>query len=659
MLNRIILNKVTMEGFKIYKEKVEQLIGDNTIFVGGNGKGKSSIADGICWCITGRFYEGSKNLKSDFLNRQSKKAVVEVEFTDDNGEVRTIKRSYTVASGTSLWLDGKSITQKKLGELINPDRFLLAFNPVNFLTKDQCEGKKIILDLVNYDTMQIKNEDILSKLTKDDNELLKNLTPGEIEDKLKKVKKDISIKEKAIIQNDGYISKNLKVIEELRNKSEYTDPKIIKELEEKINELVKNKPDMEQFEKSMREQAELKNQLTQVNMSKFDISKITLIKNEIAMIDNEILQTQKLSFTPENFVSIEREVSCAQRDIERLTKENNQLRNKIQSVRKQYSQEEGDICPLCKTKLDKNNIINIKRFVRLQIDEHMKQGVQNKKTIEEIEITLQTLLNKAAELKKEEQAKRNQFESDKLEKITILNKKKIELNKQLESLLIEQKSFEENKTNEINRLNALISNIEVKDISEFKEYEKNLNKEKQKLEDYKKHDAQVLADCQRIKDLTNENGSIEIESFNLRKKIEVETKLLNAISNYNQTKIAVIEEYISSFFNRVSFKIEELNEKTGEYKSCFKVLYDNKNIEMCSYSEQIKAGIEISEMIQNSLNLEYPLFVDNNESIIKISSSIKQIIRAVVVDVQEVKTINENTLYSIVESAKNIVNTAI
>lgn len=659
MLNKIILNKVIIEGFKIYKDKVEKIIGDNTIFVGGNGQGKSSIADAICWCITGRFYEGSKNLKSDFLNKQSKKAVVEIELVDDNGELRTIKRSYTVASGISLWLDGKTITQRKLGELINPDRFLLAFNPVNFLTKDQSEGKKIILDLVNFDTMQINNNDILSKITKENKQLLINIDPNEIDRKLKEVKGYISKNEKMLIQNEGYISKNITTMEELNNNSKPTDPKLIEELEKEIKELINKRPNMLEFEKSIKKQSDLKNQLTKVSMTKFDSNKRNEIKNEIIAIDKEILQIQKLTFSPANILKIEVDVNNANKDLERLTKENNILRSKVNSIREKYSQEEGDTCPLCRTKLTKENAVNIKRFVATQIQDSMNQGINNRKTIEEIEANLKELLAKTNLIKKEDQEKKEKFEANKLEKISILNKKKIALNNQLKNIFDEEKVFDEKKADKIGELNKLINSFNIADASEFKLYEDDLNVKKQKLDDYKKHDSHVLVNNQRIQDLIKENGNIELESLNLRNKIETGMKLVNAINNYNQAKIEVIEEYISSFFNKVSFKIEELNEKTGEYKPCFKVLYDNKNIELCSYSEQIKAGIEISEMIQNSMNLEYPLFIDNNESIIKINSSIKQVIKAVVVDVEQVKTIKESTLCSIVESAKNIVSNAI
>jgi hypothetical protein len=78
--------------------------------------------------------------------------------------------------------------------------------------------------------------------------------------------------------------------------------------------------------------------------------------------------------------------------------------------------------------------------------------------------------------------------------------------------------------------------------------------------------------------------------------------------------------------SHVSLKLEKPVQSTGEIRDCFEVLYDDNELNVASTSENIKAGLEFSHMISDLTALDYPIFVDNGESITRYEDKGKQVI---------------------------------
>lgn len=663
MLKRILLEKVIIEGFKCYKEKTEKAIDLNTIFVAGNGKGKSSIADAITWAFTGKLFEGDKQVEGGFLNNESSKALVEVYFKDEDGNERMIKRGYTVASGVSLWLDKKSITQKKLNQLIDADKFLLSFNPLTFLGKKPTEARKLILDLV--DISSITDNIVLSKLSEDDNEKLKDVNMSNLDVEAKTIRKSIADNEKEIIVNNSYIVKNNSEISTMTipEKKAPIDNKVIKQAEQKVQDLINNKPKVDGYMELINKKGEIEKRIAEINSAKFDNSKIKNLQKDKSLLENEIKNIEKMTFNPTNIIKLEMEADQANRDTSRIQKEQNELRNKINDIRGQYQYVEGDKCPLCSEKLTKKGIGGIKKFIETQTKDYIEKGISNKSNLEDIEKKIKELLDKVNNIKKEDEKRKQEFETNKAKKLDILKNKLKALETQIATLENQEKCFEAKKAEAIKPLLEQITSLDIngtkESIDKYEEIIKvekatllKLQNENREIEEFNKDIDKLLT---RKNKLEKEIATYEKKISEINEKIEVQKGKINAITHFNQFKIKLIEESIKKHFDKVSFKIEEVNQETGEISSCFKVLYDNKSIETCSLSEQVKASVEVAEMVQHILGIEYPLFLDNHESVVDIKTSITQVMMSVVVDVPEVVSIKEDTLKAIKESAKNIV----
>lgn len=67
--------------------------------------------------------------------------------------------------------------------------------------------------------------------------------------------------------------------------------------------------------------------------------------------------------------------------------------------------------------------------------------------------------------------------------------------------------------------------------------------------------------------------------------------------------------------NRVEISLYDVVKSTGEVKDTFKFTYSGRRYDRLSLSEKIRAGMEVSELIKRLTGRNYPVFVDNMESV--------------------------------------------
>ena len=67
--------------------------------------------------------------------------------------------------------------------------------------------------------------------------------------------------------------------------------------------------------------------------------------------------------------------------------------------------------------------------------------------------------------------------------------------------------------------------------------------------------------------------------------------------------------------NRASIKLYDVVKSTGELKSVFRFTYDGKDYRWLSTSEKIRAGLEVSALLERLTGLIYPKYIDNAECI--------------------------------------------
>lgn len=124
-----------------------------------------------------------------------------------------------------------------------------------------------------------------------------------------------------------------------------------------------------------------------------------------------------------------------------------------------------------------------------------------------------------------------------------------------------------------------------------------------------------------------------------KKEIEAQMKALDSTEEYDyarliaetETEIAqtkrLINEVILYMAKRVELMLDglkmgsteivltELVKTTGEIKDCFRFSYEGREYKCLSLSEQVRAGLDAAMLIQRLSGRNYPIFVDNGESI--------------------------------------------
>ena len=123
---------MTISGFKNYQEPTELVFGNPTVITGGNGRGKTSIADAISFAVTGLPFFGERGI--DRLHNETQPLVsISMSFVGGRGAAHTLTRVLQKNRMTILY-DGYEIRQMDLTDMFGEkDVFLSIFNPLYFI----------------------------------------------------------------------------------------------------------------------------------------------------------------------------------------------------------------------------------------------------------------------------------------------------------------------------------------------------------------------------------------------------------------------------------------------------------------------------------------------------------------------------------------------
>ena len=174
-IDKFQITGMTISGFKSYQDPTELTFGNPTIITGGNGRGKTSIADAVAFAITGTPFFGERGIDK-LHNEVNPDVFISLRFTDETGShelTRSRKKNRMVIN-----YDGYEIRQLDLTDMFGErDVFLAIFNPLYFIEELGDEGKHL---LEMYLPM-IPHETVLAQLSEPAQESLRDkeiLSPG-------------------------------------------------------------------------------------------------------------------------------------------------------------------------------------------------------------------------------------------------------------------------------------------------------------------------------------------------------------------------------------------------------------------------------------------------------------------------------------------------
>jgi AAA ATPase domain len=644
---KVQITEVVAEGFKGFKERTVLTLeeGKNT-FIGENGHGKSSIGELIVWVLTGKNIQGkSKDL--NIINKDCEMATGSINFIDENGENHEVERK--LSSTTTLKFDQKRITQKHLEELISTEIFLLIFNPLYFLSLDMESSRNAIYSLIPG----VEKEDVLAELNPQEKAFLEaeHFDIQGTNEYLKNRRKDLKEIDDAKKHVQGYMAR---LNEKIDIPASMTfDNKQIENVEKQLSHLNEKKPVLKNLSDVLMKKAELDKSLVYVKEKRFESETIKMeLLNQKTLLEQQIKAEQVKEYKPLNTSKLETDIALLRNDYKSIATQHKTLTVEGQALdKKQIHFHEGDECPSCKQVITAKAVQVLNGELQKQVNEakatiHQKQeGFE--KTLAQLEQEGKSLLAEITKAKNEDELNRKKFEEEKKAMITKLQSELDKVLFKLNNLKKEEDTFVQEQKAKMNLLTKQIEALQLDKLEKENaqiqiSFDEEVKKERMSLQttltSLRKEKDTVLQNETRRNALIKraEDNAKELE----KKKVELasyekkEAHINNQISYmkiFNAQKISLMNRALSKHLNNISLKLEKTIQSTGEIKDCFEVLYMDKELKICSTSETIKAGLEISHMIRELSGLDYPVFVDNGESITSYEENAFQTIETKVV----------------------------
>ena len=578
------ISSMIVSGFKCYEAPMEITFGNPTIVTGGNGRGKSSLADAIAFAVTGLPFFGERGI--DRLHNETNPDLqITMRFTDDTGRAHELTRSRQ-KDRMSITYDGYAIRQTDLNEMFGErDVFLSIFNPLYFIEELGEDGKKL---LERY-LPPVQQADVLPLLNEQTQQRLSGLKLLSPETFLKNRREEI----RTLEQDAVYLSGKL----DLAQKQRQSSKELSAELNAQIQDLQREIASLEarRFENVNLE--DLQEQLVQASEQ----------YEELSGEAPEVLDTAELDAKLQEF-----HAKLGARSSEvyqpKYTGPLAEDTAKVQALGKKYQQnaallkrfQPGTSCPVCRRALSQQEYPAFRQALQAETEKIAADGTQMRSQI--------------AELQEMEQKSQNTFEQFKAEdieryqsEIGALNQKR----KQLQENAAQQNMKRQQALEQLRaRIQNLTASIECGTLSPADS--ERLAERKALLEDCRVQ----LAAAQQVLSAAPEDFDERIHKIEqeiTEKKIIMKDVILYMSKRAEMTfsKLAL---------NRVKISLYDVVKTTGELKDVFRFTYNGRRYDRLSLSEKIRAGAEVSELVKRLTGRNYPVFFDNMESVDDLSN---------------------------------------
>lgn len=564
------ITSLMLSGFKSYEEPTELVFGNPTVITGGNGRGKSSIADAIAFAVTGCPFFGERGIDR-LHNENNPDVAIRMCFVDETGTLHELNRTRR-KNRMTITYDGYEIRQLDLADFFGErDVFLSIFNPLYFIEELGEDGKKL---LERY-LPTIPHETVLSQLSEPVREHLKNETILSPEGSLKRCR------------------------EEIRG------------LEERITYL-RGQKDLAASQGESHEQAEQELTL-----------QADTLREEIAELEQRQFSGMDVSDMQERLVELSGRYEEAARD-ERT--DTSKLREQLQTLREKIARREGEQYQSKFTEALAEASARVKDLgVRYQREnaayKAFHAGMEcpachrsvTEQSLSEVQAALKKVLSELYAAGSEQRAQLIELqEMDKKAADTFARFKEDDLGKwAAEAAEMEQRcaSLAEQASAETECLRAeiqtLTADLEYGNLSQA-EYDRlgtcreELRQSEAKIAALQDMTAAQLPDFDR--EIAQANANI----------VEIKRKMADVIAYISKRAELTFSQLK---MNRVEISLYDVVKSTGEVKDTFKFQYGGRRYDRLSLSEKIRAGMEVSELMKRLTGRNYPVFVDNMESV--------------------------------------------
>ena len=578
-IKRFEITGMTLSGFKCFAETTELSFGNPTVITGGNGRGKSSVADAIAFAITGLPFFGERGI--DRLHaEQNENLSIALRFTDENGVEHELTRTRQ-KNRMTITLDGREIRQSELTDLFGEkDVFLSIFNPLYFIEELGEDGKKL---LERY-LPEISQEEVLAQLSKPAQDTLRKETILSPESFLKKKREEIRELEKTAI----YLSGQKDLAES--QKKEASDK--LSELTERLSALEAERQDLESRRYAGMDVSEVQERLAELSARYEELAREAPAAADTSEIDSRLtsLNQQLGERRAEQYVpKYAQPIADASAKIKELSG-----RYKRESAL--FSGfEAGTVCPTCRRVVMEAELPTVKAELQKAVAEVIAQGRDAKGKLDELS---------ALEQKTEDAFRQFQTEDvQKLEaEIRALMDRRVSL---VERAADENEARQTELDDLLGQIRSLTADAECGMLTP-EECERLLACSME-IDSC----SSELNAAKRVAEAGSEDYDGKIKD--IEQQVTEIKKLIADVALYVSKRAELL--FSSLKMNRVQISLFDVVKTTGEVKDAFRFTYNGRRYDRLSLSEKIRAGMEVSELMKRLTGRNYPQYVDNMESV--------------------------------------------
>ena len=562
------ITDMTISGFKSYQEPTSLNFGELTTVTGGNGQGKTSIADAIAFTITGLPFFGKRGIDR-LYNEANPDVSIVLHFIDQDGAAHELSRTRR-KDQMAITYDGYAIRQMDLNDMFGErDVFLSIFNPLYFIEELGDSGKNL---LERYLPM-ISHEEVLAELSE----------PVRL-----------TLQEEQIGSPDVYLKKRREEIRELEESMIYLTG-------QKDLAATQGQESAQKLETATQQLADLQAELAALEEKQYAGMDVPAMRERLVELSGRY--DEIAADNQADTAELRKRVQELREKIARRRGEQYQSKfaaaiaeaeAAVKALGSQYRKEEADFkafapgvtCPTCRRPITEDALPQVRAELKKSAAALLEAGRAKQAEI--------------AELREMDEKSRVTFEQFKADDIQKWESEVTEL---------ERKQGSGADSGRLSDLRA-----EIEGLTADLEYGRLTPREYDRMNECRELCKQTAAELAALKKLIGQEPTdYDAAINNAKAQIEEKKALISNVVLYISKRAELTFSKLK--MNRVAISLYDVVKTTGEVKDVFKATYGGRQYDRLSLSEKIRAGMEVSELMKRLTGRNYPVFVDNMESV--------------------------------------------
>lgn len=627
----MIIRQLEVRNFKGAQHAI-CVFGERVRITGDNYAGKTSIAEAIVFALYGLNLDGSSRTDS-LINKDERKAEVSVTVEAD-GRIFEIRREQTRQK--KVMLNKVQVTQSEIESIIGPaENFMASFWPTHVLGMSDKEARNFFMKFVQ----PIEQVAVLSEMDEVFSDALFGLEMHDPESRKKELNAEIKEMQADLFYIEGAIATHQVTMQlDVPEKVDTQEMELLLEQAEKQLFAESEKP-------ALQDTSGLEDRIKEYERNLYTVLPPQPVLQDVAPYEQAVRNAERKLHEAEQMPEPKApDVSDIQEKLALLRAEYKVTKQELDQLAAPF--QAGDTCPTCQQVFSEQAYASAME----KLDERKKAYKEELSEMEEAGDSLQAQLQaKRAAYQREVEA----YQTEKEQKI-------VEATQEIEKAKADLQAIKQANTDAMSQYEEQKQQLAA-------EWMQKVEEAKRRLQDVQEFNKLVLIECEKVEkqrkaELQQQRTEL-LQSFDEHRKVNAERESIirrkeeaaqaiekmqasaendKSVIERNEVAIKAINEYVAKhaemqagqikqYFSNVSIKLFDVTKTTGEIKPVFKLLYNDKPINILSLSERIRLGLEVAGMVKQVTGKMYPTFVDNAESITHFDAIPGQLFTATVV----------------------------